>query len=172
MKTVILAGGFGTRLSEETTVLPKPMVEIGGQPILWHIMKMYSTQGFNEFVICLGYKGHVIKQFFMDYFMLRSDLQIDLEGNSIKVIENHVEPWKITLVDTGENTMTGGRLKRIKEHIGNQTFFMTYGDGVSNVDLNKLLKYHKEQKTHATLTVPIATSKRKGPGPKTEATRN
>jgi len=152
MKTVILAGGFGTRLSEETTVLPKPMVEIGGQPILWHIMKMYSAQGFNDFVICLGYKGHVIKQFFMNYFMLRSDLQIDLEGNKIEVLEDHVEPWKVTLVDTGENTMTGGRLKRIRKYLGDNTFFMTYGDGVSNVDLNKLLEYHKEQKTYATLT--------------------
>lgn len=152
MKTVILAGGFGTRLSEETTVLPKPMVEIGGQPILWHIMKMFSSQGFNDFVICLGYKGHVIKKFFMDYFMLRSDLHIDLEGNKIEVIANHVEPWKITLVDTGLDTMTGGRLKRIKQYTDDKTFFMTYGDGVSDVDLNKLLKFHQGQKTLATLT--------------------
>ena len=152
MKTVILAGGFGTRLSEETSILPKPMVEIGGRPILWHIMKMFSSHGFNDFVICLGYKGHIIKKFFMDYFMLRSDLQIDLEGNKIEVLKNKVEPWKITLVDTGENTMTGGRLKRVQQYVGDQTFFMTYGDGVSDVDFNKLLKFHKSQETYATLT--------------------
>ena len=152
MKTVILAGGFGTRLSEETSVLPKPMVEIGGRPILWHIMKMYSSYGFNEFIICLGYKGQVIKQFFMDYYMLKSDLRIDMEYNNIEVLKNNVEPWKVTLVDTGQNTMTGGRIKRIKEYIGNETFFLTYGDGVSDINFSELLKFHKSQNTYATLT--------------------
>jgi glucose-1-phosphate cytidylyltransferase len=152
MKTVILAGGFGTRLSEETSVLPKPMVEIGGMPILWHIMKMYSSYGFNEFIICLGYKGYIIKEFFMNYYLLSSDMKIDLEDNSIEVIKNSVEPWKITLVDTGQNTMTGGRLKRVKEFVGDERFFLTYGDGVSNVDFSKLLAFHEQQGTYATLT--------------------
>ena len=152
MKTVILAGGFGTRLSEETSILPKPMVQIGGRPIIWHIMKMYSSHGFNEFIICLGYRGDVIKEFFMNYFMLQSDLKIDMESNNIEVLNRNVEPWKITLVDTGQNTMTGGRIKRIKEYIGNETFFLTYGDGVSDIDFDKLLDFHKSQKTYATLT--------------------
>jgi glucose-1-phosphate cytidylyltransferase len=152
MKTVILAGGFGTRLSEETSVLPKPMVEIGGRPILWHIMKMYSSHGFMDFIICLGYKGYIIKEFFMDYYMLSSDLRINLEDNSIEVLQNNVEPWKITLVDTGQNAMTGGRLKRVKEYVGNERFFLTYGDGVSNVNFNKLLAFHDTQDTYATLT--------------------
>lgn len=152
MKTVILAGGFGTRLSEETSVLPKPMVEIGGQPILWHIMKMYSSHGYNDFVICLGYKGYIIKEFFMNYFLLNSDLHVDLENNSIEVLNNNVDPWKITLVDTGQDTMTGGRLKRIKEYVGDESFFLTYGDGVSDVDFNKLLAFHQSQKVAATLT--------------------
>jgi glucose-1-phosphate cytidylyltransferase len=152
MKTVILAGGFGTRLSEETTVLPKPMVEVGGRPILWHIMKMYSSQGFNDFIICLGYKGNMIKQFFMDYFMLESDLKVDMKNNNIEVLKNNVEPWKVTLVDTGQNTMTGGRIKRVKDYIGDETFFLTYGDGVSDVDLKELLKFHKNQDSFATLT--------------------
>ena len=152
MKTVILAGGFGTRISEETSVRPKPMVEIGGMPIIWHIMKMYSSHGFNDFIICLGYKGHMIKEFFMNYYKLQSDLRIDMEKNNVEILNNNVEPWKITLVETGENTMTGGRLKRIQQYIGDQTFFMTYGDGVSDVDFNKLLDYHKTQETFATLT--------------------
>ena len=152
MKTVILAGGFGTRLSEETSVLPKPMVEIGGHPILWHIMKMYSSHGFNDFIICLGYKGYIIKEFFINYFLLHSDLHVDLENNSIEVLNNNVDPWKITLVDTGQDTMTGGRIKRIKEYIGDESFFLTYGDGVSDVDFNKLLAFHKSQKVAATLT--------------------
>lgn len=152
MKTVILAGGFGTRLSEETSVLPKPMVEIGGKPILWHIMKMYSSHGYNDFVICLGYKGYIIKEFFMNYFLLNSDLHVDLENNSIEVLNNNVDPWKITLVDTGQDTMTGGRLKRIKEYVGDESFFLTYGDGVSDVDFNKLLAFHQSQKVAATLT--------------------
>ena len=152
MKTVILAGGFGTRLSEETSVLPKPMVEIGGRPILWHIMKMYSSHGFNDFIICLGYKGYIIKEFFMNYYLLQSDLHIDLENNSIEVINNDVDPWKVTLVDTGQDTMTGGRIKRIKEYVEGETFFLTYGDGVSDVDFNLLLDFHKKQGTAATLT--------------------
>ena len=152
MKTVILAGGFGTRLSEETSVLPKPMVEIGGKPILWHIMKMYSSHGYNDFVICLGYKGYIIKEFFMNYFLLHSDLHVDLENNSIEVLNNNVDPWKITLVDTGQDTMTGGRIKRIKEYVGDESFFLTYGDGVSDVDFNKLLAFHQSQKVAATLT--------------------
>ena len=152
MKTVILAGGFGTRLSEETSVLPKPMVEIGGRPILWHIMKMYSSYGYNDFVICLGYKGYIIKEFFMNYFLLHSDLHIDLEKNSMEVLNNMVEPWKITLLDTGQETMTGGRIKRIKEYVGDETFFLTYGDGLSDVDFSDLLTFHKSQKVAATLT--------------------
>ncbi len=152
MKTVILAGGFGTRLSEETTVLPKPMVEIGGMPILWHIMKMYSSHGFNEFIICLGYKGYIIKEFFMNYYMMQSDMKIDLKDNSIEVLNNNVEPWKITLVDTGQDTMTGGRIKRVQKYVENETFLLTYGDGVSDVDFNKLLEFHKAQDTYATLT--------------------
>lgn len=152
MKTVILAGGFGTRLSEETTVLPKPMVEIGGRPILWHIMKMYSNYGFNDFIICLGYKGHVIKEFFMDYFMFHSDMKIDLKNNNIEVLNNNVEPWKITLVDTGQNTMTGGRIRQIEEYVKNERFLLSYGDGVSDVDIDKLLAFHDKQDTYATFT--------------------
>ena len=152
MKTVILAGGFGTRLSEETSVLPKPMVEIGGQPIIWHIMKMYSSYGFNDFIICLGYKGYIVKEFFMNYFLLHSDLHIDLEKNSIEVLNNHVEPWKITLIDTGQDAMTGGRIKRVRDYVGDETFFLTYGDGVSDVDFTKLLAFHQSQNVAATLT--------------------
>jgi len=152
MKTVILAGGFGTRLSEETSVLPKPMVEIGGKPILWHIMKMYSSHGYNDFVICLGYKGYIIKEFFINYFLLHSDLHVNLENNSIEVLNNNVDPWKITLIDTGQDTMTGGRIKRIKEYVGDESFFLTYGDGVSDVDFKKLLAFHESQKVAATLT--------------------
>ncbi len=152
MKVVILAGGFGTRLSEETVVKPKPMSEIGGKPILWHIMKMYSHHGFNEFVICLGYKGSVIKEFFMNYYLLQSDLHINMENNSIKVINNHVDPWKITLVDTGLNTMTGGRIKLIEDYVKGEKFFLTYGDGVSDIDINELLTFHNSQNSYATLT--------------------
>ena len=152
MKTVILAGGFGTRLSEETSVLPKPMVQIGGQPMLWHIMKMYASHGFNDFVICLGYKGHVIKEFFMNYFMYHSDLKIDLRNNNIEVLNNDVEPWKITLVDTGQDTMTGGRIKRIQKYVDNERFFLSYGDGISDVDLDALLAFHDKQNTYATFT--------------------
>jgi glucose-1-phosphate cytidylyltransferase len=152
MKTVILAGGFGTRLSEETAVLPKPMVEIGGKPIIWHIMKMYSSYGFNEFIICLGYKGSVIKEYFLDYYMSESDLKIDMEDNSVEVLKNSVEPWKITLVDTGQDTLTGGRIRRIRDYVKDEKFFLTYGDGVSDVDFGKLLSFHESQDTFATLT--------------------
>lgn len=152
MKVVILAGGLGTRISEETIVRPKPMVEIGGKPILWHIMKIYSAYGFNDFIICLGYKGYVIKEYFANYFLHTSDVTFDISKNDIKIHNNHAEPWKVTLVDTGENTMTGGRLKRIAHHLGNEDFFCTYGDGVSNVNIDALLKRHKTQGLLATLT--------------------
>lgn len=152
MKAVILAGGLGTRLSEETTVKPKPMVEIGGMPILWHIMKIYSYHGINEFIICCGYKGEAIKQYFMDYFLKRSDLTCDLKANTVKVHRNDVEPWKVTLVDTGLNTLKGGRMLKAGEYIGQDTFFMTYGDGLSDVNIKELLKFHKNQKALVTLT--------------------
>lgn len=152
MKTVILAGGFGTRLSEETGVRPKPMVEIGGKPILWHIMKMYSSYGHNDFIVCCGYKGYMIKEYFANYFLTSSDMTFDLENNKMEIHNSNTEPWKVTLVDTGANTMTGGRVKRVQDYIGNETFFLTYGDGVSDVNIDELLNFHKEQKTHATLT--------------------
>lgn len=152
MKAVILAGGLGTRLSEETDVKPKPMVEIGGNPILWHIMKMYSAHGINDFVICLGYKGYVIKEFFSNYFLHQSDVTFDLVGNKVEVHNNNSEPWRVTLVDTGSNTMTGGRLKRVKKYLDNDTFCFTYGDGVSDVNIRHLVDYHKQQGTKATLT--------------------
>jgi glucose-1-phosphate cytidylyltransferase len=143
MKVVILAGGLGTRLSEETSLKPKPMVEIGGMPILWHIMKIYSSYGYNDFVICLGYKGYLIKEYFTNYFLHKSDVTIDMNDNSIKVHDSKAEPWKITLVDTGLNSMTGGRIKRIAEHVNNDTFMLTYGDGVGSIDINKLVDHHK-----------------------------
>jgi len=152
MKTVILAGGFGTRLSEETGVRPKPLVEIGGKPILWHIMKMYSSYGHNDFIICCGYKGNMIKEYFANYFLQQSDVTFDLKNNKVEIHNNNTEPWNVTLVDTGENSMTGGRVKRVQDYIGNETFFLTYGDGVSDVNIKNLLEFHKEQKTHATLT--------------------
>lgn len=152
MKTVILAGGFGTRISEETAIMPKPMVQIGSMPILWHIMKMYSSYGHNDFVICCGYKGHVIKKFFSDYFLRKTNVRFDLRENSMEVISNNVEPWKVTLIDTGENTMTGGRLKRVKEYVEGERFFLTYGDGVCDINFDKLLDFHIQQKTMATLT--------------------
>ncbi|ACN99039.1 glucose-1-phosphate cytidylyltransferase [Sulfurihydrogenibium azorense Az-Fu1] len=152
MKVVILAGGFGTRLSEETDIKPKPMVEIGGKPILWHIMKIYSSYGFNDFIICLGYKGYIIKEFFANYFLYTSDVTIDLKDNKIEVHSVKAEPWKVTLVDTGLNTMTGGRIKRIKPFVENQTFMLTYGDGVGNIDIKKLLEFHKSHGKYATLT--------------------
>jgi glucose-1-phosphate cytidylyltransferase len=152
MKAVILAGGLGTRLSEETAVKPKPMVEVGGQPILWHIMKIYSAHGINDFVICCGYKGYVIKEYFANYFLRMSDVTFDMCANRMDVHTGNAEPWRVTLVDTGENTLTGGRLKRVREHIGNETFCFTYGDGVSDIDITQLLKFHQEQGTLATLT--------------------
>jgi len=142
MKTLILAGGFGTRLSEETHTIPKPMIEIGGRPILWHIMKLYSHYGFNEFVILLGYKGYIIKEYFANYLLHQSDVTIDLSTNSIEVHTKHSEPWIVTLVDTGLNTMTGGRILRARDYVGDETFMLTYGDGVANVDLDKLVKFH------------------------------
>lgn len=152
MKAVILAGGYGTRLSEETTVRPKPMVEIGEKPILWHIMKIYSAYGIDEFIICCGYKGHIIKQYFANYFLQMSDITFDMKNNNTEVHQNCTEPWKVTLVDTGENTMTGGRLKKVRDHIGKESFCFTYGDGLSNVNIEELIDFHKEQKTLATLT--------------------
>jgi len=143
MKVVLLAGGFGTRLSEETNVRPKPMVEIGGKPILWHIMKIYSSYGFNEFVVLLGYKGYHIKEYFTNYFLHQSDLTVDLKDNSMEVHNNHSEPWKVTLLDTGLHTMTGGRIKKAQDFVGEEPFMMTYGDGVSNININELIKFHK-----------------------------
>lgn len=152
MKAVILAGGYGTRLSEETSVRPKPMVEIGGMPILWHIMKTYSAHGVTDFIVCLGYKGWIIKEFFATYFLRRADVVFDLRNNRMEALQHGTEPWRVTLVDTGEKTMTGGRLKRVAQHIGRETFFFTYGDGVSDIDLGTLLKFHREQGVKATLT--------------------
>ncbi len=152
MKVVILAGGKGTRLSEETGVIPKPIVEIGGKPILWHIMKTYSHFGFNEFIICLGYKGYVIKEYFSHYFMHMSDVTIDLSNNKTEIHNSLSEPWKITLVDTGLETMTGARLKKIEKYTENKTFMMTYGDGVGNINIEELVKFHKKNKKAATIT--------------------
>lgn len=153
MKVVLLAGGFGTRISEESQYKPKPMIEIGGMPILWHIMKGYSFYGFKEFIICAGYKQHYIKEWFADYFLHTSDITFDFtEGNKMIVHNKHCEPWKVTVVDTGLNTMTGGRIKRIQSYIGNETFMMTYGDGVCDVNINKLVDFHKKQGKIATLT--------------------
>jgi glucose-1-phosphate cytidylyltransferase len=152
MKAVILAGGLGTRLSEETAVKPKPMVEIGGQPILWHIMKSYSAYGVNDFIICCGYKGYLIKEYFASYFLRMSDVTFDLRFNQMNIHAGKAEPWRVTLVDTGENTLTGGRLKRVREHIGNTTFCFTYGDGVSDVNIADLIEFHQVQGTQATMT--------------------
>ena len=153
MKVVILAGGFGTRISEESYLKPKPMIEIGEKPILWHIMKIYSYYGYNEFIICLGYKSHMIKEFFADYYLHTSDVTFDLSKNEMEVHNNYSEPWKVTLVDTGLNTMTGGRIKRIKDYLpDDEPFMLTYGDGVSDVNLNKLYNFHKKNKKLATIT--------------------
>lgn len=152
MKVVILAGGLGTRLSEETILKPKPMVEIGGMPILWHIMKIYSSYGYNDFVICLGYKGYLIKEFFNNYFLHKSDVTIDLKNNKVIFNESDAEPWTITLVDTGVNSMTGGRIKRIQKHIGNEPFFLTYGDGLSDVNIKDLLETHINSNKLITVT--------------------
>ncbi|MDE7244671.1 MAG: glucose-1-phosphate cytidylyltransferase [Oscillospiraceae bacterium] len=153
MKVVILAGGLGTRISEESHLKPKPMITIGDQPILWHIMKYYSSFGFNDFVICCGYKGHIIKEYFADYYLYRSDVTFDFSAeNRMTVHANIAEPWRVTLVDTGLNTQTGGRIKRIQKYIGNESFMLTYGDGVSDIDLNALLAQHKESGKTVTLT--------------------
>jgi glucose-1-phosphate cytidylyltransferase len=152
MKAVIFAGGLGTRLSEETSIRPKPMVEVGNRPILWHIMKTYSAHGIDEFIICCGYKGYVIKEYFANYFLHMSDVTFDLRYNHMNVHSGNAEPWKITLIDTGETTMTGGRLKRVREHIGSETFCLTYGDGVSDVNVTELIKFHQSQGSLATLT--------------------
>ncbi len=152
MKAVILAGGLGTRLSEETALRPKPMVEIGGFPILWHIMKIYSAYGINEFIICAGYKGYVIKEYFANYLRHRSDITFDLRDNTMEIHTQRSEPWRVTVVDTGEHTMTGGRLKRIQSYVGDSTFCCTYGDGVADIDIPALLDFHKSSNRLATLT--------------------
>lgn len=152
MKVLLLAGGFGTRLSEETDLKPKPMVEIGPFPILWHIMKIYSSHGYNEFVVLLGYKGYYIKEYFSNYFLHQSDVTIDLKDNSMEIINNTSEPWKITLVDTGLNTMTGGRIKKAQDIIGDNQFMLTYGDGVADIDINKLVSYHNSHGKNLTMT--------------------
>jgi glucose-1-phosphate cytidylyltransferase len=156
MKAVILAGGLGTRIAEETTIRPKPMIEIGGKPILWHIMKIYSTHGVNDFVICCGYKGYIIKEYFANYFLHMSDVTFDMSHNRMEVHQRFAEPWRVTLVDTGESTMTGGRLKRVAEYVKNdEAFCFTYGDGVSNVDISALLDFHRSQGVLATLTATL-----------------
>lgn len=152
MKAVILAGGLGTRISEETTLKPKPMIEIGGRPILWHILKIYSAHGINDFIICAGYKGYVIKEYFNNYFLHMSDVTFDMASNSMQVHRKNAEPWRITIVDTGEATMTGGRLKRVAEFLGNEPFCFTYGDGVGDVDITSLIRFHKAHGREATLT--------------------
>ncbi|MDD3048717.1 MAG: glucose-1-phosphate cytidylyltransferase [Bacilli bacterium] len=152
MKVVILAGGFGTRISEESHLKPKPMIEIGEKPILWHIMKEYSHYGYNDFIICLGYKQHVIKEYFADYYLHTSDITLDMKTNEMTVHNNCAEPWKITLIDTGLNTMTGGRVKRIQKYVGNETFMLTYGDGVCDINIKDLVKFHKQHKKIATIT--------------------
>lgn len=152
MKAIILAGGLGTRISEETSVRPKPMIEIGGKPILWHIMKIYSSYGIHDFIICLGYKGYMIKEYFANYFLHMSDVTFDMKNNKMDIHQNNAEPWRVTLVDTGEHTMTGGRLKRVADYLDNEDFCFTYGDGVSDVNIHALIAYHQQQKTLATLT--------------------
>ncbi|MDH5761915.1 MAG: glucose-1-phosphate cytidylyltransferase [Nitrospinota bacterium] len=152
MKTVILAGGMGTRISEETHLKPKPMIEVGGKPILWHIMKSYSAFGIHDFIICLGYKGYLIKEYFANYYLHNSDVTFDMSDNSMQIHENSAEPWKVTLIDTGEKTMTGGRLKRVASYLDQEPFCFTYGDGLSNVNINDLIKFHNQQNTLATVT--------------------
>lgn len=154
MKVVILAGGFGTRISEESHLKPKPMVEIDGKPILWHIMKLYSHYGYNDFIICAGYKQHIIKEWFMNYNLYNSDITLDYSGGKSSLISHkqYVEPWRVTIVDTGESTSTGGRIKRVKEYLEDAPFFLTYGDGISDININKLLGFHKQCKTRCTLT--------------------
>ena len=152
MKVVILAGGLGTRLSEETKLIPKPMVEIGGRPILWHIMKIYSYYGFNDFVILTGYKSHIIKEYFVDYYQQYSDITVDMQNNSVEIHRIQTEPWKVTMLYTGQETLTGSRIKKAQEYIGREPFLLTYGDGVSDVDINKLIECHKKSKKYLTIT--------------------
>ncbi|MBI4989436.1 MAG: glucose-1-phosphate cytidylyltransferase [Rhodocyclales bacterium] len=152
MKAVILAGGLGTRISEESHLKPKPMIEIGGKPILWHILKLYSYYGINDFVICLGYKGYIIKEYFANYFLHMSDVTFDMASNRMEVHQQYAEPWRVTIVDTGDATMTGGRLKRVKEYIGGETFCFTYGDGVSDIDIGKAIAFHRRHGKTATVT--------------------
>jgi glucose-1-phosphate cytidylyltransferase len=152
MKCVILAGGLGTRISEETAHRPKPMIDLGGKPILWHVMKIYASHGIRDFVICAGYKGYVIKEYFANYFLHMSDVTFDMEKNSMEVHEKHAEPWRVTIVDTGDSTMTGGRLKRVSSYVGNGTFCMTYGDGVGNIDITAAITAHKTSGKKATVT--------------------
>ena len=152
MKAVILAGGLGTRISEESHLKPKPMIEIGGKPILWHIMKIYSHYGINDFVICLGYKGYVIKEYFANYFLHMSNVTFDMARNHMEVHERYAEPWRVTLIDTGADTLTGGRLKRVREYVGDETFCFTYGDGVTDLDIGALLQFHRQHGKLATVT--------------------
>jgi glucose-1-phosphate cytidylyltransferase len=160
MKAVILAGGYGTRISEETDIIPKPMVQIGNKPILWHIMKLYSSHGVNEFIICCGYKGYLIKEYFANYFLHMSDVTFDMKSNKMRVHQERAEPWTVTLVDTGESTMTGGRVRRIKDYVENEeAFCLTYGDGISNVNITKLIDFHKSQGTLATCTTTFPPSR-------------
>ena len=152
MKVLILAGGLGSRLSEETELKPKPMVAIGGKPILWHIMKIYSHYGYNDFVILLGYKGYIIKEYFANYFLHQSDITIDIANNRMEILNNSSEPWRVTLLDTGENTLTGGRVKRAQQIIGNEPFMLTYGDGVADINISKLVEFHKQHGKAITMT--------------------
>jgi glucose-1-phosphate cytidylyltransferase len=152
LKCVILAGGYGTRISEESHLKPKPMIEVGGRPIIWHIMKIYSAQGIHDFVVCLGYKGYVIKEYFANYFLHMSDVTFDMKNNRMEVHERHAEPWQVTLVDTGEDTLTGGRLRRVKEYLNGEAFCFTYGDGVADIDIAELLAFHKREGRMATVT--------------------
>jgi glucose-1-phosphate cytidylyltransferase len=152
MKAIILAGGLGTRITEETSVRPKPMVEVGGKPVLWHIMKTYSAHGIHDFVICCGYKGYVIKEYFANYFLHMSDVTFDMQNNKMEVHQRNAEPWRVTLVDTGEDTMTGGRIKRVAQYLGEEDFCCTYGDGISDVNITALIEFHKQHGKLATLT--------------------
>ena len=152
MKVVILAGGSGTRITEESAIKPKPMIDIGHKPILWHLMKIYATYGLTDFIICCGYRGEIIKQYFANYFLNNADVTFDLQKNDMRIHQQHAEPWRVTLVDTGDKSMTGGRVKRIQSHVGNETFCLTYGDGVSDVNIRDLIEFHRQQKTFATLT--------------------
>jgi glucose-1-phosphate cytidylyltransferase len=152
MKVVILAGGSGTRITEESSVRPKPMIEIGHRPILWHIMKSYTAHGLTDFIICCGYKGHIIKEYFANYFLTNADVTFDIKNNRSEVHHHSAEPWRVTLVDTGDSSMTGGRIKRIRKYVGDESFCLTYGDGVTNANITDLIKFHRQQKTYATLT--------------------